>query len=142
MLTSACGFVPFKSGSILMFPVEFYPLIAGMLYQAREYTPLIRKSIEVFLEFLELKKVLKGKSPEKVVRTDEKCLVKAVDGSTINIHVETFNLFQNNGTANASFGEAVSSSWAEDKSVERYQVHPTNPGKELFGSDPPPTSVL
>jgi hypothetical protein len=123
---------PFKPGSFEV-PVELYVLVAGMLYQAREYMPLVQKSLEVFVEFLKLKKILKGREPAEVVRTDEKCMVKAADGSTINIQIETLNLFQNNGAANASL-ERQFKQLEEDNSVDRYQVT-DNRRKDLFTSE-------
>lgn len=122
---------PFQPGSFEV-PVEIYPLIAGTLFAANECLPLIRQSVEVFVEYLKLKKLLKGKEPVEVKEEGEKAIVKAADGSTVNVNIQTLNVFQNNGPANASM-ERQFQQLEHDESVQSFEIK-DNQRKQLFES--------
>lgn len=124
---------PFKAGSFIV-PIELYPsFIADTLAHVYEHMPLIRKSLEVYIEFLKLKKLLRGKQPLDVSREDKRALVMAEDHATINISVETLNLYQNNVAANAGV-ERQFQRLEEDESIDRYVIVDAKK-RELFLSD-------
>lgn len=122
---------PFQPGSFEV-PVEIYPIIAQMIFAANECLPLIRQSIEIFVELLKLKKLLKGKKPVEVKKQGEKAIVKVDDGSTVNVNIQTLNVFQNNGPANASI-EHQFQQLEQDESVKSFEIKDCQ-RKQLFES--------
>ena len=123
---------PFQSGSFDV-PMDVYVMIVGTIFCAQEYLPLLRKSIEIYLELLKLKKLLKGTQPSEIVRSGERAIVKANDNSTINVHIGAVNIFQNNAAANAAL-ERQFRQLDADETVERYEVRDSQ-RKVLFTSE-------
>ena len=122
----------FQPGSFEV-PVELHPIILYALFAPSEFLPHIRQSIKVLTEFLSLKKMLRGTEPKEIIKGDGNTIIKNSDNTSITIHNNTYNLFQNNGTANTSM-EKQFQQLSEDHSIECFEItdHERN---SLFKSD-------
>ncbi len=115
---------PFERGSFEI-PIELHPLIVGTLFHSKEFLPVIKQSIDILVAYLNLKKILKGKTPSNIKQNGDTISVVASDGATVNVTHQTYNLVQNNAPVNAST-ERQFQQLEQDETVESFEIMDEN----------------
>lgn len=110
----------FQKGSFEV-PIEFIAFVAGAIYHANEVLPHAKDYLSFFIEYLKLKKFLKGESPAATRRDGEQIVITAGDGATITVNNNTYNFHQTNTIANTSTARQFKQ-LEQDNTVESFEV--------------------
>lgn len=110
----------FQKGSFDV-SLELFAYVAAAIYHTNDVMPHAKDYLSFFIEYLKLKKFLKGEGPAATKRDGEQIVITAGNDATITINNNTYNFYQTNTTANNSIARQFKQ-LTQDSTVESFEV--------------------